>query len=474
MHVIDAILKIIQTLGSAGCVPACGSCTGTPAMTSDTIRAIARSGSAVAALVCAMTAAPSTAQTVPQSDDVIVMRRLVTTPQPEAIAAAKAAQWMPGDWKWDQPSNTCAAAAPRTRDYSCVKAGKTVDPSLCRGQAPVDHDRLERLEGCTYSWRTTAQPGCSATQPQTISCVRSDGTPAADGSCTAGTRPAATGPEYSTCTYQWKLSQIGQWNSTCSKAAVRTDVYACERSTTPTSLGPDAMCPKGGGTVDSAPTAITTGCTFKWTYTPWVAAAGGASCSPSVAQTRTVTCQSTNGETWADSLCTDKLGAADVLSRTAADYSGCVSSVTNGNLEAGSQGWTLSGATVGLSQASKGTSGVNKTMQLLLTQDTADTAGKQVSASQTVSTVPGRTYALTFAEALDNGSGYLNGGVRIEVGTTVIAEFKTTINNVYSLNRTLNFTATGNYATIVVYNKGGVSGFTTARYTVDNFVLVPK
>ena len=242
---------------------------------------------------------------------------------------------------------------------------------------------------CTSSLSQTRTASCvansgSGSQSRTETCLRSDGTavsssycsgtaePATSESCTpssgfsCGTEGATsqTVPDYSTCNYSWQMSAWSAPSSTCSTTATETRTGTCLRSdgtTVPNSDCSGVTEPATSQTVTDLSTCKYTwepgswsacsGGSGTWSYTAWSPAAG-TYCTASLNQTRTgtcnvtadsgsesrtVTCQRSDGTTVSGSYCTSAepatsqactpssvdCGTEEPLTQTVSDYGGC-------------------------------------------------------------------------------------------------------------------------------------------------------
>ena len=242
---------------------------------------------------------------------------------------------------------------------------------------------------CTSSLSQTRTASCvansgSGSQSRTETCMRSDGTavsssycsgtaePATSESCTpssgfsCGTEGATSQsvPDYSTCNYNWQMSAWSAPSSTCSTTATETRTGTCLRSdgtTVPNSDCSGVTEPATSQTVTDLSTCKYTwepgswsacsGGSGTWSYTAWSPAAG-TYCTASLNQTRTgtcnvtadsgsesrtVTCQRSDGTTVSGSYCTSAepatsqactpssvdCGTEEPLTQTVSDYGGC-------------------------------------------------------------------------------------------------------------------------------------------------------
>jgi hypothetical protein len=219
-------------------------------------------------LLCATVlswAVPAVAQT-----DEIIMRKPMRsmTGDPDGVTRGTAA-WRSG--AWTAPSTTCGVSV-ETRVVACVGAAGQASDGACPGVRPETSRTVPRYEGCTYSWlqgATSFPKGCGdVTGTRPVTCVRSDGQSADDASCSsAGAKPATQvqDVDYSTCTFAWSAGAWSAYGSTCSDTAARSRTVSCQRSDgTPAA---DARCSDVRPDVyESA--AIYTGCAYAWHSAP--------------------------------------------------------------------------------------------------------------------------------------------------------------------------------------------------------------
>lgn len=203
---------------------------------------------------------------------------------------------------WSAWSSTCAAGAERTRTVTCKQSDGTVVPdSVCtsRGQTkPAARETQDVFTGCGFRFETGSWGSWSSTcsdnamRSRSVTCRRSDGTPAAFTECTSRglTAPAAseTGGSYAGCSYEVQLSGWSAWSSTCAQGATRTRTATCMRSDG--QAVPLSVCTGIGlGVPLLQETAdVWSGCAFTPTVGPWSVCSGGV-------QSRQVSCAGSNG-----------------------------------------------------------------------------------------------------------------------------------------------------------------------------------
>ena len=234
-------------------------------------------------------------------------------------------------------ANGCSSNTTRTLTYNCRRSdGTDVAASECtsRGVTLTETQNGANYASCTYAWNpndTTTGWGSpsntcsgSATQTRSVVCRRSDGATVADSNCT-GTRPASsrTIAEYSGCSYSrgTTVTNTGPWASGCSSSTTRTLTYNCLRSDG-TTVAASECTSRSVSLTQTQTGANYASCTYAWDPNDTTSGWGPTSnkCSASATQTRSVTCERSDGTTVADSNCT---AARPASTRTVADYSGC-------------------------------------------------------------------------------------------------------------------------------------------------------
>ena len=329
--------------------------------------------------------------------------------------------WITGGWSG--PSSSCSSSATETRSVQCQRSdGTIVSNSACNASTePPSTQTVSSYSGCSYSWSYGSWGSCtggsgswnysawspaagsyctsslsqsrtascvansgSGSQSRSATCVRSDGTPVASSYCSTSSEQATSesctptsgyscGTEgsltnsvadYGGCSYSWVTSAWSAPSSTCSTSATETRTVSCQRSDGTTVAS--SYCTASTEPSSSQTLSVTSGCSYtwssgswgsctggsgNWTYTPWSPASGTyctskldqtrtGSCditAGSGSQTRTVTCQRSDGTTVASSYCTATEPAASqsctptsvncgteaALSQTVSDYGGC-------------------------------------------------------------------------------------------------------------------------------------------------------
>jgi len=282
-----------------------------------------RIGKLGVSLIALAIAAPAAAQ----DSDVLIMRRAIAPAQtaandlkPVEGADLNGYYWVVSGWL--AGADQCSATSEQTRYSGCVYQGKQADPENCPTPAPETSRQVEDWRGCTHQWTITSvgkwADQCSETfRPVTAECRRPDGTPVPDIYCSGEAKPQKEeGFNDAGCTYDWAIGEYGDWKSTCSENTSRERQVVCIRSD-----GSDVSDNYCGEDVPdrSEPGSNLTGCEFTWVPSAW--SAQGQACGEEVTETRTVSCQRTDGEpAESDAFCTDDLPA---LERQEMNYDTC-------------------------------------------------------------------------------------------------------------------------------------------------------
>ena len=251
---------------------------------------------------------------------------------------------------WSAYNSTCSASATRTRDVWCERSNNDrVADSECSAKGlakPGGSESAPQYGGCTYSWEQGGfgawSSGCanSATRTQAVRCKRDlDGATAADSSCNAGTRPAAsqTSSQYGSCSYTpgGTVSGWSGWSSGCSSSATRTRQYQCVRSNDGGQIVPDGEClGRQVNLTESQTGANYASCSYTWSQGGF--GAWSSSCSNNATRTQTVTCRrDLDGAVVADGNCT---AARPASSQTSGQYASC--GYAAGGAVSGWSGWS--------------------------------------------------------------------------------------------------------------------------------------
>jgi len=217
-------------------------------------------------------------------------------------------QWI--EEAWNEGGAACTSAETQTRNVWCRRSDGAQAPNeaLCGAGKPATSRSVPDVSGCTaqtsvswgpYQWGSTCSTNTHATQTGT--CLV-NGQPADPSFCAAGGK-SLTQTHYglenlSGCGYDWIQTGWSAWNSTCSSAANRTQTVYCRRSDGATV--PDATCVnagRGGVPPRSETAQVLSGCGYTPSYEAWSA------CSASGTQTRTASCQRSDGAWVATSAC---------------------------------------------------------------------------------------------------------------------------------------------------------------------------
>lgn len=200
-------------------------------------------------------------------------------------------------------STTCGQAVQTRSVLCTDDDGKTVPDSNCKLAKPVGELKSLQTSSCTYQWQTgdygPFQPACGKTaRNRTVTCTRSDGSAVGDSFCSAaGTKPVSTDPytDYSACTFGWAVGAWGTWSSTCG-TGTQSRTVSCQRSDGTPATEDNCKLEKPATTQTGYQT---TGCTFAWQARPWVSPQA---CGD-VTQTRDVQCVRSDGVAIDDATC---------------------------------------------------------------------------------------------------------------------------------------------------------------------------
>lgn len=194
---------------------------------------------AVSALAIILSASAAEAQS---GGDVVVMRRVLSAPTRGANAPSGPAtqpvygyDWQVSDWTIGQAA--CGGTATDTRTVVCRRSdGSDADDGSCQAPKPDAVRTHVDTSACTYAWTpsvwTTPAPACGpSTQTRTVVCMRSDGTVATDETSCAEDRPATTQDvtDHSTCLYGWAATEWVGTGTGCGNDA-QTRTVTCQRS----------------------------------------------------------------------------------------------------------------------------------------------------------------------------------------------------------------------------------------------------
>lgn len=255
-----------------------------------------------------------------------------TTPTPTPTPTPDAARWVPSDWTYAD-SATCTDSARQTRTVTCQDGTAEVDVARCTAAKPELTQTVARTDGCTYAWTpivyTPYDSSCADAATRTVTtpaiCKRSDQKTETD-ETKCGTKPVPelTKAIYDSCTTDWVQGGFGNYSSTCSRSAVKTQTVQCQRfgGTSTAVVQDEALCTKTKPSTTNDPVDISTGCSYRWDtpsdWTTWTS-----TCSTTANRTRTVNClRSDNTIETNQALCT---AAKPSLSETG-NLAGCVNS----------------------------------------------------------------------------------------------------------------------------------------------------
>jgi hypothetical protein len=163
-------------------------------------------------------------------------------------------------------SSSCSSSATRTRAVTCTRSdGAAVADSFCPAGKPATTETAPNYVGCSYSWGTpsawTYASSCSdsTSRSRTVACQRSDGTTAADSSCSPATKPTTYESGVSNtagCTYTPR--DMGR---TACASSQQQQYWDCTRSDGQTGF-PASMCGK------TSPETLSCTMPPSYTYTP--------------------------------------------------------------------------------------------------------------------------------------------------------------------------------------------------------------
>lgn len=257
--------------------------------------------------------------------DVLIMRRAIATPKGTSVlrpvegADLEGYYWVTSDWLKGEPS--CSATVEQTRLRGCVYKGAQANEANCPQPAPSKTRLVEDYQACNYEWTTTvsgdwAETCAQTTRPVTAECQRLGTGTVDDSFCADMPKPTTiSGFNEEGCTYSWAIGEWGGWKSQCSEQTSRERVVECLRMTG--TVASDSLCEQ------PKPEALETGenysnCAYRWSPSAWKP--DESSCGGEVRQTRTVSCQRTDGQPADEELCVDPLPD---LEKFDVDYSAC-------------------------------------------------------------------------------------------------------------------------------------------------------
>ncbi len=253
----------------------------------------------------------------------------------EPAATASCTDYSTCTYSWQTSAyGSCAAAcgsSTQSRSVWCQRSdGATVEGTFCGGGQPASSASCDDYSTCSYTWMTDPFGACSTscgsgTQSRTVYCRRSDGTTVGDASCNAGAKPATSQAcsDVSSCTFSWQSGAYGSCSTTCG-SGTQSRTVSCQRSDGATVA--DASCDAGAKPAVSQACTDVSSCTYQWMTNDYGA------CSTSCGsgnQTRTVYCRRSDGVTVADASC--DAGAKPATSQSCTDISSCTYSWVTGD-----------------------------------------------------------------------------------------------------------------------------------------------
>lgn len=250
---------------------------------------------------------------------------------------------------WSGFSSTCSADATQTRTVTCRRSdGANVSDAECtnRGIAkPATSQSSAQYGSCSYAWNVGGWSGYSSTcstaasRTRAVTCRRSDGSTVADAECVSrvGAKPVTseTSSQLGSCSFAAANWTGWNWNSTCSATAQRTRTADCRRSDG--AIVADAECTNRSVAVsETVQEANYSSCSYDWAQGAW--SGFNSTCSANATQTRTVTCQRSDGANVGDAECINRGKAKPATSQSSAQYGSCSYGFQTG----GWSGWNSS------------------------------------------------------------------------------------------------------------------------------------
>ncbi|MFZ3481878.1 hypothetical protein [Sphingomonas sp. 3-13AW] len=225
---------------------------------------------------------------------------------------------------WNEWDSACSSKAVRNRSVKCIRSdGKLSADANCVGPTPPSTEQSEIYSGCSYDWTTTpwSKPqGCGqVTQTRQVTCTRTDGTGVEGTFCDSATRPAEAEvvTDYGACSYRYEASEWGAWSSTCQAGASRNRTVTCVRDDG-TPAAEEALCLEAGTRpVSTEISDIYTGCSYEWGSMGW--SAPTPACGNTTI-TETFACRRSNGAVVSDDHCE---GARPENTAQVQDYRAC-------------------------------------------------------------------------------------------------------------------------------------------------------
>ena len=225
-------------------------------------------------------------------------------PQPATDYSTCTYKWDDGQW---QGAGACGEGVTQTRTPSCNRSDGTngVDASHCPSPAPTTSQQITDTSRCTYLWTPVngaTEPACGPSSRRiTYACTRSDQTTITDSAralALCGVMPAATTDttvsDYSACTYKW--TPTSQWTGgpgTCGATIAQTRTTTCQRSDGKGDQNAGLCAGDKTGNGDTSRTITDTSqCTYGWKTNP---GAWSSTCSTTATQPNNPYCQRQDG-----------------------------------------------------------------------------------------------------------------------------------------------------------------------------------
>ena len=238
---------------------------------------------------------------------------LANLPEGVTILGCYTYSWKTGSY--GSCSNSCGSGT-QSRSGWCERSdGTTVADSSCAGTKPTTSQSCTDDNGCTYSWKTGSYGSCSAS-PYWGSYGSCSASPywgsygACNTTCGSGTQYrtcyGTSGTQYRTCYGTSGTQSRSVWcersdgTTVADSSCAETKPTTSQSCTASCSGSSSRSCTASCSGSSSQSCTNYSGCTYSWVTGSW----GGCSLScGGGTQTRTVTCQRSDGTTVADSSC---------------------------------------------------------------------------------------------------------------------------------------------------------------------------
>lgn len=246
-----------------------------------------------------------------------------STTRPSTSFTTCSFSWITSSWGAWSNNCSDAASRTRTVQCQRSDGTIVADGSCSAGTRPPASETTGVYSSCSFTWTSgswSTPSGCGyVTSTRSVACFnQSLGRNFADGYCSAGTRPAASQTDYDirSCSYTWSAGAWSGWNTGCSDAAVRTRSIQCVRGDG--AVVADGSCNAGTRPAASESAGVYSSCSLGWTTGGWSTPAG---CGY-VTSTRYVACHNYSlGRTFPDGYCS--AGSQPAASQTDYDVRSC-------------------------------------------------------------------------------------------------------------------------------------------------------